>query len=64
MGRQQTEMAGNINPWVSTLSQAGVPSSPSLGFSQVLGKGFFFTGGESCVSLLQALSLQAEGTAK
>lgn len=39
MGRQQTEMAGNINPGVSTLSQAGMPSSPSLGFSQALGLG-------------------------
>lgn len=60
MGRQQTEMAGNIKPGVSTLSQAGMPSPPSLGFSQALGKGiggFFFTGGEPSVSLLQALGL-------
>lgn len=39
MGRQQTEMEGNINSGVSTLSQAGMPSSPSLGFSQALRKG-------------------------
>lgn len=60
MGRQQTEMAGNMNPWVSALSQAGMPSSPFLGFSQALGKGsrgIFLYWGESCISLLQALSL-------
>lgn len=57
VGRQQTEMVGNIQPGVSTLSQGGMPSS--LGFSQVLGKGsggVFFTEGESCISLLQVFA--------